>query len=126
MWSFKTDEVENFAYVDGVFSKLDCEKIVKTLEPLEKEIAKTGASKTAKTDKKVRDSSVSWVRPDNNEELFRKLSGVCMAANEKFLTSIYPDLVNLYNTRDMRLPEANISPTLTNLLWGRLENFLFL
>tara|TARA_R110000796_G_scaffold37957_1_gene95900 strand:+ start:939 stop:1511 length:573 start_codon:yes stop_codon:yes gene_type:complete len=84
MWNFKVDEVENYAYVDGVFSIEDCKNIVKTLEPLEKEIAKTGASKTAKPDKKVRDSSISWVRPDNNEELFRKLAGVCMAANEKF------------------------------------------
>lgn len=83
MWSLKPqrDEQENWAYAPKVFSKEQCEQIIKIGESLLPNTASTFGG----TDLEVRDSKVSWINPsDKSEWIFRQLTDVVVQLNDKF------------------------------------------
>lgn len=87
MWAFKTDDVEYWAYLDAVFSKEECEKIIALGSSLDSQKAIVGKKTGCKgsVDCEIRDSETCWIKPDEeSNELYQKITSVSIAANEKF------------------------------------------
>lgn len=80
-WSFYTDKIESFAYHENVFTKAQCESIIK-LGKDNLDFAKVGGGDI---DKKVRDSKTSWLNPNENDTwIFQRITDVILNLNHQF------------------------------------------
>jgi PKHD-type hydroxylase len=82
VWPFEVDQVQNWAYWDGAFTKEECQKII--------EIGEAGILQTAKVDSadtnlSVRDSEITWLYPsDETEFVFRRVTDIITNLNKQF------------------------------------------
>lgn len=86
-WLFNIDTVENWAYMDNVFTEEECEKIKRiALKKHKKEASVHGEDRTNIIDPKIRKNSVVWLSPKDEELtwMFRKLAHAAMTLNEQF------------------------------------------
>jgi len=82
VWPFNVNDVETWAYYNNVFSKEECEKIISIGNKIgvkEATLGKEGKNK------KIRDSKVSWIYP-NNESIwiYRRITEIVSELNNKF------------------------------------------
>ena len=79
-WIFELDPVENWAYMENVFTPEECAKIIKIGE------GKIPQKATVFGEKQdVRDSSISWLYAcDDMEWAFQRVTGAIMNLNERF------------------------------------------
>jgi hypothetical protein len=67
-WLFNLDTVENWAYMDGVFTSEECDKIKRiALAKGKEEATVIGNNKQGKIDKKIRKNSVVWLNEKDKE-----------------------------------------------------------
>jgi len=87
-WPFELDNVNLFAFADNVFSKEECEKIIKIGKKQGLQEAKVGVSEDihiGKINKKTRDSKITWIIPsDKTNWIFEKITHVSKELNNKF------------------------------------------
>lgn len=84
-WPFKKDEVEPFAWMDDVFTKDECKKIIDLSEKYIKQRGEIGYGSTSKISNKVRKSSINWIPgTPNNYWIYQRLTDVCIQLNKKF------------------------------------------
>lgn len=82
-WLFHLDTVENWAYMDNVFSSEECDKIKRIALAKVKEEGTIGDKKI---DLKVRKNSVVWIN-EKDKELswaYERLTQTAMTLNEQF------------------------------------------
>jgi PKHD-type hydroxylase len=80
-WSFYNDDTELFASSIELFSKAQCESIIK-LGTKSLGHAEIG---TGTIDKKTRDSKTAWISPANgNEWIFQRLTNAILAINQHY------------------------------------------
>jgi len=78
-WNFYLDKVNSYAYWEKVFTKEECEKIIKTAK--DKGLIK-GLTKS-KTD--VRKSKITWLYPEDNLDwLYRRITDIVLNLNDRF------------------------------------------
>ena len=79
-WNFKLDKVNLYAYWNDLFTKEECEKIIK--------IAKKKGLIKGTTDSNVKDvrkSEIAWLYSfDNMEWVFRRVTDIILNLNERF------------------------------------------
>lgn len=83
MWHLKpnVDDVENWAYIEQLFTKEECEKIISLGESLLPKTAQTVDGVQIE----VRDSKVSWITPSAETEfIFRKMTDAVNSVNEQY------------------------------------------
>ena len=84
-WPFKKDEVEPFAWIDNVFTKDECKKIINLSDKYVKQKGEIGYGSRAKISSKIRKSSVNWIpTTSNNYWIYKRLTDTCMELNNKF------------------------------------------
>lgn len=80
-WSFNSDKIEIYAFLNNVFNKDQCESIIK----LGKKNLHFGGVGNGDVNKKIRNSKVSWIVPtDNNKWIYQKLTEAIMILNKQF------------------------------------------
>jgi PKHD-type hydroxylase len=78
-WEFKKDPVNFYSFSTNVFSKEECEKIIK----ISKESKLFKGTTLRKSN--IRNSNITWLYPgDNMEWVFDKATNVILNLNEKF------------------------------------------
>jgi len=78
-WNFQLDQVYSYAYSEKVFSKIECEKIIK----IAKNEGLIKGNTRGKTD--VRLSNITWLYAnDDLEWVFRKITDVVLFLNNKY------------------------------------------
>jgi len=78
-WNFHLDQVYSYAYTKKVFSKIECEKIIK----IAKNEGLIKGNTRGKTD--VRLSNITWLYAnDDLEWVFRKITDVVLFLNNKY------------------------------------------
>lgn len=86
-WLFNVDTVENWAYMENVFSQEECDKIKRIALKKEKQSGVIlGNNNEGKVNKDVRESNIIWIS-EKDEELhwvYSKLAGVAMSLNNQF------------------------------------------
>lgn len=82
-WMFDIDQVENWAYMDNVFTPEECQKIIDYGNSLEN--IKASVSKENIIDNKIRDSNISWIKSNEHTKWFyEKLAYVAITLNNNF------------------------------------------
>jgi PKHD-type hydroxylase len=83
-WSFELDPVNNYAYWNNAFSKIECESIINIAK--DKGLIKGTTFNDEKSkDKKVRDSKIIWLYScDNLDWAFRRVTDIVTNLNERF------------------------------------------
>lgn len=80
-WIFNLDHVETWAYWKNLFTKEECEKIIKLANKEEKKQATIFSG----VDKNYRDSNIIWLYPDKELEwVFRRVTDAVTELNSKF------------------------------------------
>ena len=80
-WTFNLDHVETWAYWKNMFTKEECEKIIKLANKQKKKQATIFSG----VNKEYRDSNIVWLYPDKELEwVFRRVTDVVMELNSKF------------------------------------------
>jgi PKHD-type hydroxylase len=83
VWPFHVDEINSFAYVENIFSKEECEKIISISN--KSSFVKGGLSEKNKLDNSIRDSNIKWLEAEKDTEwIFRKTTDIVLELNEKF------------------------------------------
>jgi len=83
VWPFHVDEINSFAYVENVFSKEECKKIISISN--KSSFIKGGLSEENKLDNSIRDSNIKWLEVGKDTEwIFRKATDIVFELNEKF------------------------------------------
>ena len=78
-WNFYLDKINTYAYWEKVFTKEECEKIIKIAK--QKGLVKG----TTKNKSDARASEICWLYPSNNLEFaYRKITDVVLELNKKF------------------------------------------
>ena len=78
-WNFHLDQLNSYAYTEKVFSKTECQKIIKTA----KEKGLIEGTTRGKTDMRL--SNITWLyASDNLEWVFRKITDVVLFLNNKY------------------------------------------
>lgn len=82
-WLFHLDTLEDWAYMDNVFSPEECDKIKRIALAKKKEDGTVGANKV---DPKVRKNSVVWINERDKELnwMYERLAQTAMTLNEQF------------------------------------------
>ena len=85
-WPFDVDPVHFFGWADNVFTKQECEKIIKLATKGKLIESQVGFGQPeVKTNKDVRISKIRWVAPTKEFEwVFRKLTDATTNLNNKF------------------------------------------
>lgn len=85
-WSFKLDQVCSYAYQENLFSKEECELIIKIGNKNKLKDGEVGLGKHKTTKNlKIRDSKICWLYPDNDTSwIYRKLTDCVINLNNKF------------------------------------------
>jgi|TARA_R110000824_G_scaffold107886_1_gene254586 PKHD-type hydroxylase len=79
-WSFELDKVNLFAYTNNFLSDQECKDIIDIGKSKQLEKGSTGNNNINKT----RKSNVSWICPDDNFQLYRKLTDTITNLNKQF------------------------------------------
>jgi PKHD-type hydroxylase len=83
LWAFESDAVQNYAYMNGVFTKEECQQIIKLGESLNPQVA-TVSSKLEE-DITTRQSYVSWIFPNqDNRWIFERVVGNALNLNSQY------------------------------------------
>lgn len=83
LWAFETDAVQNYAYMNSIFSKEECQKIIELGESLNPFIAKVTSGSVE--DIETRQSYVSWVFPNqDNRWIFERVIGNVLSLNNQY------------------------------------------
>lgn len=83
VWPFEVDQVQNWAYWDGAFSKEECQKIIEIGESNILQVGKIGDSE--EKDTTYRDSEIAWIYPsDETEFMFRRVTDILISLNKQF------------------------------------------
>jgi PKHD-type hydroxylase len=83
LWAFEADAVQNYAYMNGVFSKEECQKIIELGESLNPAIAKVNSDNIE--DITTRQSQVSWMYPNqDNSWIFQRVIGNVLSLNSQY------------------------------------------
>jgi PKHD-type hydroxylase len=87
-WAFDLDPVHTYAYLDNAFTKNECESIIKFGNSQKLQgggINDSPYSTIVKKNLEVRDSEVSWLYPNkDNEWVFRRLTDIIVGLNSQF------------------------------------------
>lgn len=86
-WPFELDNVNLFAFADNVFSKQQCEEIIKIGKNQNLHDAKVGSknNRTGEVDKKVRKSKITWLNPSNETNwIFEKIAIISKELNNRY------------------------------------------
>jgi PKHD-type hydroxylase len=87
-WPFKLDGICTYSYLENFLSPQQCEDIIKIGNDigLNQGLVGTGKeSSKGKKNKKIRDSKVTWLFPNENTEwLYRKLTDAVISLNNQF------------------------------------------
>ena len=86
-WLFNIDTVENWAWMDNVFTSEECDKIKRIALAKGKEDATViGENNKGKVDPKIRRNSVVWIneRDKDLNWMYQRLAGVAMNLNDQF------------------------------------------
>jgi PKHD-type hydroxylase len=82
-WPFQKYHVQEWAYWDTLFSKVECEKIIEIGNALPTIVASTASPN--KTDTNIRDSHVSWISPSAEMGwIFERIAGAVLSLNQQF------------------------------------------
>lgn len=81
-WSFQTDNVNDWAYWDKLFTEDECAEIVKICK--KKKLSKSRIDSDKKLDVEYRKSNIVFVGPDDIEWVFRRITDACMSLNDRF------------------------------------------
>jgi PKHD-type hydroxylase len=97
VWSFNRDHVENWAFWNDAFSKDECKEIIRLgesriLKPARiKEKIDNDVIKEVKeeqqefgVDKKIRDSKIGWIYPDDAHWIYERLSNAITNLNNDY------------------------------------------
>ena len=79
-WPFELDEVNLYAYQTNFLSPKECEDIIKQGKSKKLEKGNTSNNNLNKT----RKSNISWLSPNDNFELYRKLTDTKLYLNKKY------------------------------------------
>ena len=83
VWPFKIDTLETWAFWKDGFSKEECEQIIKWGK--ENKIHDGTVSANSKLNKKIRESDISWIYPNQkNNMLFRKITDIVTDLNNRY------------------------------------------
>ena len=83
LWAFEADATQNYAYMNNIFSKEECQQIIALGESLNPQVA-TVTSKT-KEDLTTRQSYVSWVFPNqDNRWVFERVIANVLSLNQQY------------------------------------------
>ena len=87
-WPFELDNVNLFALADNVFSKEECEKIIKIGKKQGLKEAKVGESENihiGNIDKTKRNSKITWIIPSNETHwVFEKITNISKELNNRY------------------------------------------
>jgi PKHD-type hydroxylase len=88
-WGFDLDTVENYAWMDGVFTPDECQKIkeIAAAKNTKKDAVINGddAGPGNKVNPKIRKNKVVWLEPqDDLDWAYRKMTDAVMRLNEQF------------------------------------------
>lgn len=82
-WSFKVDHVHTYAFYKKLFSKEECEEIIKIGKSLTIQEAKVTEKELKNTE--IRDSKISWIYPeDKTAWIFQRLTDSIVYLNENY------------------------------------------
>ena len=82
VWPFNVDDLETWAYYNNVFSKEECEKIITLGNKIG---VKEAVLEKGSINKKIRDSKISWIYPNNESVwIYRKITEAVSELNSKF------------------------------------------
>ena len=79
-WPFELDEVNLYAYQTNFLTPKECEDIIKQGKSKKLEKGNTSNNNLYKT----RKSNISWLSPNDNFELYRKLTDTILYLNKKY------------------------------------------
>ena len=84
-WVFQTDNVHNWAYGDGVFTKTECKTIIGYGTDLQKGLVVKKDNNQLVLQPKARDSEIFWIHPtEHNQWVFRRLTDVLTNLNQNY------------------------------------------
>ena len=82
VWPFNVDDLETWAYYNNVFSKEECKKIITLGNKIG---VKEAVLDKGSINKKIRDSKISWIYPNNESVwIYRKITEAVSELNSKF------------------------------------------
>jgi PKHD-type hydroxylase len=81
-WSFKINQIERYAFWDGMFTPAECNTIIRYAKKHGLAPAKTGAQ--PKENKDIRISSVVFLTPQGLEWVYQRLTDVVSSLNDQF------------------------------------------
>lgn len=86
-WLFHLDTVENWAWMDEVFTPEECDKIKRIALKKEKQEATIiGSNNQGEINKNIRKNSVVWISEEDKELswMYQRLAGAAINLNEQF------------------------------------------
>jgi PKHD-type hydroxylase len=81
IWQFQSDKIENWAYMDNLFTPEECAEIIRIGE--NKLLQKATISDNKKVSE-IRDSQVSWLYGNDVEFVFRRVTDAVLNLNDQF------------------------------------------
>jgi PKHD-type hydroxylase len=82
LWPFEIDKCHGWAYSNNVFSKEECEKIIKIGK---NKNLKTALINDGKEEKKIRASKINWLYPNKETDwIYRRLTDVVILLNKEY------------------------------------------
>lgn len=82
-WGFEIDKLENWAYMDGVFTPEECQKIIDLGNSKEKKEATIVGDKAV--DHEIRKNKVVWLEPEDQLDwAYQRLTDAVIDLNKKF------------------------------------------
>jgi len=82
-WSFTSDQLNSYAWLEDVLTKEECDRIVK-LNQSKIKTSKVGFHGD-KVDKKIRNSYIKFISPDSSHKwLYKRLSGAILKLNKLY------------------------------------------
>lgn len=116
VWPFNVDDLETWAYYNNVFSKEECEKIIAFGNKIG---VKEAMLAKGNINKKIRDSKISWIYPNNESVwIYRKITEVVSELNNKFFKfDLYGFIEGLQFTH-YQAPSGNYKKHIDRCLGG--------
>lgn len=83
VWAFELDAVQNYAYMNGIFTKEECQKIIEIGESLNLYVAEVNSK--SQQDLSTRKSNISWIFPNQeNRWVFERIVGAIVGLNDQY------------------------------------------
>lgn len=81
-WVFNSDQVQDWAFLDGLFTPEECAKIIDIGNATESQRAEIVGQAFTET---VRDSHIAWVYPSENTDwIYRRVTDAVLSINSQF------------------------------------------